>query len=524
MLQVRQKSSIPAAIDVNRRTAEAGIPLSWDRYEEQLPLCGFTQNGLNCSACLQGPCRINPFGDAPSHGICGIDAAQMVLHSLVEKVRRGAIDHVNVWLSGVGEHEPAATLSSEKATAALASRLPAPVLAHLAERSLLPRDVVLDVVTAGDPFFVDRGMLEQTRSSLLRLGVCAIVSSLGVCQATSATARGRSEAPSPPSSDGVMILLDGVAPAGFVARLEASLASQDDVGLASTSQVHASGARFLVPGSPELAVASGLADFVIQSELGGYPSLGDLCDQMDIPHLTIASGDGWPDLADVLQRARAHHTRQARPLLDGGEAMESPADGWPADIGETVRTAVRQGAVRGVVLLVVGTNIRQTHFERTAGVVKGLLAHDVVVLLAADAVRAAHLLDDLPAAAGRVLQALMRGRSRPWFSAGSVFESARALEVFGPLAGAEGFGAAPVAATFLEIPSFAFLAAAIGWLGLGVSTQIGSPLPIWGSPSITRWMTDESRPWWGARLLASPELASPEEQVQQLVRELDARK
>lgn len=51
-----------------------------DRYEAQGKRCPFCEQGLRCSLCSQGPCRIKPGVD---RGICGIDAAGMVMRNMV---------------------------------------------------------------------------------------------------------------------------------------------------------------------------------------------------------------------------------------------------------------------------------------------------------------------------------------------------------------------------------------------------------------------------------------------------------
>lgn len=51
-----------------------------DRYEEQGKRCPFCESGLRCSICSNGPCRITP--KAP-RGVCGIDAAGMVMRNVV---------------------------------------------------------------------------------------------------------------------------------------------------------------------------------------------------------------------------------------------------------------------------------------------------------------------------------------------------------------------------------------------------------------------------------------------------------
>jgi len=522
MLKVRKKTFLDSVNQAILRMIDAGIPLSWDRYEEQLPLCGFTQNGLNCSACLQGPCRISPFQDKPDHGICGADGRQIVLHNLVEKVRRGALDHINVCLDAAGEDGIREKVFNSQSTADLVSRLPESVTQQLKAKGLLPSSLLVDAVTARDPFFVDPGMLDDTLKSILRLGMCSIVSSMALCQINGEGAQPGDAAP-PSTSFLVNILVDGAIPRGFLQNLKKATHEQKDVRLVGTAGngcLHIPGSRSVSSGSPELAVAAGLVDFVIQSDLDGYPSLFGMCDQLRIPRLTVSLSGPWPDVADILAKAREHTKLRMKPH-DGECGVLTEAR--PADIGKVVRDAVQSGTARGVVLLIGGTNVRQTYFERTAKIMKGLLSNDVVLLVAAEAAGAVALFDGLEEAAGSGIKKVMQGRARPWFSVGSLYESARALEVFGPLAGANGFSEAPAAAAFLEIPTFAYLSSAFGWLAMGLTTQIGAPLPIWGNGELTKWMTDEAESRWGARLLASPKLATPEEQVQQIMDQLSGK-
>jgi carbon-monoxide dehydrogenase catalytic subunit len=65
----------------------------WDRYEEMLPQCGFGDTGLCCRHCLQGPCRIDPFGNGPKTGICGATADVMVARGLDRAIAAGTAAH-----------------------------------------------------------------------------------------------------------------------------------------------------------------------------------------------------------------------------------------------------------------------------------------------------------------------------------------------------------------------------------------------------------------------------------------------
>lgn len=77
MGRLARKSIDPAANDYIGAAMQRGISTAWERYALNQPQCGFGSLGLCCHDCLQGPCRIDPFGDGSGAGICGRNANQM---------------------------------------------------------------------------------------------------------------------------------------------------------------------------------------------------------------------------------------------------------------------------------------------------------------------------------------------------------------------------------------------------------------------------------------------------------------
>jgi carbon-monoxide dehydrogenase catalytic subunit len=65
----------------------------WDRYEEQQPQCGFGTLGLCCRNCSMGPCRIDPFGDGPTCGVCGANADTIAARNVARMIAGGAAAH-----------------------------------------------------------------------------------------------------------------------------------------------------------------------------------------------------------------------------------------------------------------------------------------------------------------------------------------------------------------------------------------------------------------------------------------------
>ncbi|MCX5893860.1 MAG: carbon monoxide dehydrogenase, partial [Deltaproteobacteria bacterium] len=65
----------------------------WDRFAAQTPQCGFGELGTCCRNCLQGPCRIDPFGEGATLGACGASADTIVARNLCRAIAAGTAAH-----------------------------------------------------------------------------------------------------------------------------------------------------------------------------------------------------------------------------------------------------------------------------------------------------------------------------------------------------------------------------------------------------------------------------------------------
>ncbi len=93
MESIHLKTVDPVAQTLLRRADQQGLELSWDRFEDQQPQDGFHRAGLSCAfGCMQGPCRIDPFGRGAQRGMCGADRDVMVAASLLRLCLNGALE------------------------------------------------------------------------------------------------------------------------------------------------------------------------------------------------------------------------------------------------------------------------------------------------------------------------------------------------------------------------------------------------------------------------------------------------
>ncbi len=93
MKNPEQRSIDPASIEMLKHADDCDLSVSWERYFEMDPQCGFGRLGLCCRICAMGPCRIDPFGEGPSEGICGATADIIAARNLARMIAGGGAAH-----------------------------------------------------------------------------------------------------------------------------------------------------------------------------------------------------------------------------------------------------------------------------------------------------------------------------------------------------------------------------------------------------------------------------------------------
>ena len=79
--------------EMNVKAMQEGVETAWDRLSLQQPQCGFGQLGVCCNNCTMGPCRIDPYGGKPTHGVCGASVDTIVARNLLDDLCVGASAH-----------------------------------------------------------------------------------------------------------------------------------------------------------------------------------------------------------------------------------------------------------------------------------------------------------------------------------------------------------------------------------------------------------------------------------------------
>lgn len=91
---MKQNTAPPVESALLKVAADQGIDTARNRLNVMSPQCGFGELGTCCRVCYMGPCRIDPFGDGPTTGICGLTADAMVARNLLRDTVAGTASHV----------------------------------------------------------------------------------------------------------------------------------------------------------------------------------------------------------------------------------------------------------------------------------------------------------------------------------------------------------------------------------------------------------------------------------------------
>jgi hypothetical protein len=486
MDRVHKKSMLPETSPLLQAAHGAGTELLWDRYERQLPLCGFTSNGLNCRKCFQGPCRINPFGDEPVRGVCGADRDQIAMEHLFQVTLDGVLDSART----------VALLGSEQKLPDLAEALGPEIGGRLSKAGLLPvrRSDLYDVQNG---YFSHKGFLGQTLRDLTRLG---LIQYGLLTQAAGAGTAGAAAA------GAINLLILGQAPQEFV---QATRQAADAAGQRINLIGQAAGLPpALDQGSPELALLMS-ADALVLCPNAAWPGAGLVAVERDIP---VVLADGQASAKSAFEQAARHAQR-------GSYATATPLAAAPApellQREAELRQAVAAGRIAGFAVLLGETNAKHAFFERTLALMEAAAGARVLVLLGGElSAQAGPLCRELnqrkPGLLGAFASEL--GALAPVCPIGPCSELPKTIALLSQ----PGLRTLPAAYAFPEFYRASTWATAVSLFALGCAVQIGIRLPFWGSPALPE-IIQKWQEITGGTLLTAPQLPGPDAQAEALL-------
>jgi Prismane/CO dehydrogenase family len=505
MNRIHPKTALSQTANLLLAAHEQGESFLWGRYEGQLPLCAFTANGLSCRKCFQGPCRINPFGDEPSRGVCGADRDQIVMENLFQATLDGVLETARS-LALLNERPSAPELPD------ISPDLPAEAVERLAARGIFPvkKDHLLAVQNS---YFSSKAYLPQTLRDLTRLGLIHYALLKG--RQSRLQTLGRQSRMFDPA--GVNVLILGQAPPSFLNRILTEAAAKPggkNINLFQEGSRPISG--FLAPadhGSPELALAMNL-DALIVAPNASFPALPELAEKIGLP---VLLSEANPE--KTLEVALQHHQKRSyftsSPLLPSAPGSDFTA---VYEKRAEIRAALQSGELRGILIIVGEPSVKQSFFERSLDLAEEAMRRGLLVLVGGPISAEIELLN----------QELERrfGANPPPFPplcAGSFYELAEWVPFLKDLNSGKAFDRLPAVISFPEFYRTSTWALAVTFLSLGFAVQIGAPLPFWGSPALAEILLKEWPRISGGVLLASPSLPDSQTQAREIGDLIDAR-
>jgi hypothetical protein len=447
METIHFKTVDPVSQDLLRAASQKGLSLNWERYEKQQPQDGFLRLGLSCPyGCMQGPCRIDPYGRGAQTGICGLDRDAMAAAFLLRLALQGVLESSQSAKAGASIPWPAGL---EKKAAAGLKPLGGPLsTAEIAESAV---------------------MLSRPSASPAELVRQALrLSLLGIALAGPAAAGKASAAKRVRAGYGLLagkaarIAIAGRVPESLIRDLlkEASGKRGAEVRLLTLGEWIPIGRAFLpvacTSGEAETVLTSGAIHLLVAGA-GSDPGLASLCEAMKIP---VAVAAGNPKASTLIRQARAAFDRPAGSSFAPDASLVGEADVKTAEAD--IAAALKGG--RGAKLALIGgaDTLLQSFGHLPVEMARGLIGEGHAVASWGDAALWM-IKQDLPVA-------VLDPQAGP-------LAAVAALASAGKLSSLRGI-------CFTGLKGCRDFTCALGLAALGLKVFVAVPLPLWGSEAV----------------------------------------
>ena len=535
---IQKKTADNAVEHFLPKAADKGTKLVWDRFEGQLPECGFCESGLSCRDCLQGPCISNPFRDANKMGVCGKDKDTLAAQSLLKLVLKGTmatLDQVSDFTEGVasGAVKPKDKVAVKKIIAQIESLLkdggaglkaafPKSLLAAWDEAGIVPQGVAKDIFkasqkTEGGVAGVDETLSWTFKAALL--GAFARKLQGALKQAVFGGAPAEIDVNMGVlNKDAATILLCGrFSPVLKVKIAEA--AAKKKVAVMGVCTDPLLPPYVFAPvtsyGSQELALMTGAVDLIVVGDQFVNPSLAALAEEYHmavVPTETLKGQSPEAFAKAIVDKAVATFALRRSQVRDIPDAKETALMGLSAsDLNvKKIADALNKKKIKGIAILAGTNNVKFTQDLPFVTLAQEFLKNDILCLSEGDAgVSLAKYGFLNPRQSGKycsknVAELLKAaGKKLPAVIDLGLAENGGVTEFLLALAAAakKSLKELPILACFAEANRSAEAGEALSLVAMGVSTYCWPCLPVTGSPKTMEALSKLCRAKFGAGLI-----------------------
>ncbi len=460
METIHFKTVDPVSQDLLRSASQKGIDLNWERHEKQQPQDGFLRLGLSCPyGCMQGPCRIDPYGRGADRGICGIDRDRMAAAFLLRLALQGVLEMMGAYRGTdfSGDEISWQEFLGKKAAIALKQLGGGPLSTReifqssllLSRPSAMPEVLIRQAVRLG---ILGIGLMERQRNEDPSSGEMGFRAGYGLL-----------------AGDAVIVGVTGQVPAALVQSLlkETSGMANHELRLISLGDWVPAGGDFLplvcTSDEAETVLASGKVNLILAGPQCD-PGLISLCGKINLP---LIFSDDKPESSDIIKQARASFDRRVTGSFNPdasllGSGRVSLGDG-------EIKTAVRCGSSKKIALLGGSDTLAQSLGHLPVELCKALYGEGHDVTSWGDAA-IWMVKQDLPVG---ILDA-----------AEGPLSAVRTLAAHGELSSIKGI-------CFTGLKSCREFSLALGLAALGQKVLVAVPLPLWGSSRVRATLIED---------------------------------
>jgi len=456
METIHVKTVDPISQDLLRAAEQKGIRLNWERYEKLQPQDGFLRLGLSCPyGCLQGPCRIDPFGRGPDQGLCGLDRDGMVAAFLLRLVLQGTLE-----LAG-GSH-PEHAVSSRRLTES--------AFENVGGSPLSADDIFISAAMLARPLQSAEDIIRQAlRLSLFAADLPAGRSSAS--QHLSCRCGYGLMADNP-----VVVGLSGQVAPQSVASLIQAAAGQTDV----TFRILSLGDWIPVDdGYLPLACTSGEAELLISTGHigtilcgpGADPAIPKICQTLHVP---VVSATDAVDPKEILQGAKMYQSRHPQADFSPDASLVNDA---PIRCGVDELRALFDKAGDRRLAIIGGSDMpQQPHGHMPVELAKALKADNTLTVAWGDA--ALWMLKDGLCSEAQEMPAIVLEPRNGLLQA---VDALQQIDRPHRLAGI----------CFSGLKYCSDLSIALGLAAMGLRVAIAAPIPLWGGEGARRLLSEQ---------------------------------
>jgi carbon-monoxide dehydrogenase catalytic subunit len=535
---IQKKTADNAAEHFLPIAADKGTKLAWDRFEGQLPECGFCETGLSCRDCLQGPCISHPFRDVNKLGVCGKDRDILAVQTLLKLVVKGTmatLDQVSEFAAGVtsGAAKPKNAAEAKKAVAAIEALLgeggtglrkafPKALLAAWDEAGIYPQGGTRDLFKAAQKVEGGVAGVEETLCWSLRTALLGAFA--GTLQGALKKAVFGGAPTAVPVNLGILgkkavtILLAGRFSPILKAKIAAAAAAKK-VTVLGVCTDPLLGSHVFAPvtsyGSQELALMTGAVDLIVTGDQYVNPSLAVLAREYQavvVPAENLKAQKPDALAQEIVDQALAAAKVRKSVARDIPEARENAVMGFAAadlDV-KKIADALAKGKIKGIAIIAGTNNAKFTQDLPFVSLAQECLKDDVLCLSTGDAsvsLAKYGYLDPKNAGkhAGKGVAALLKaaGKDLPAVIDLGLAENGGVSEFLFALAAAakKELRSLPILACFAEANRSAEAAEALSLVAMGVTTYFWPCLPVTGSAATMEALGRLCGEKFGARLV-----------------------